>query len=307
MTHMQRSAGSIPNSFFFLAGLFLRTLNKIRHRIRGYTCPRPFTGVPDTAQDVAYTLEVVNNWQGALRAYTGDDTPFHDKHVLELGPGPDLGTGLVILALGARSYTAIDRYNLAAGARPDFYRSLSQRLRTYPAYDRARQALEGLLAGRFSSWFSYRHSPGFRLDRLPQSTYQLAVSQAVLEHIDDVYDVFRMLKAILTGGALMVHEVDAGTHTRWIRRLDPLNLLRYPESLYALLKWGGAPNRLRMSEYQSVLKAEGFKRIWTCPLVAVSPEYLKRVIPALAERFKRYAPDDLAVLSFRLLAAKEEA
>jgi hypothetical protein len=305
MTHRTRLAGSAANSFFFLAGLLLRVLNKIRHRVMGYTTPRPFTGAPDTGRDAAYTLDVVTDWLEALRAHTGRDNPFKGKDVLELGPGPDLGTGLVILALGARSYTAMDKYNLAAGARPEFYRTLSARLSAYPAFYRAREAVEAVTAGRTLPWFSYLHSPGFRVDRLPQGRYHLAVSRAVLEHMDEIPAVFRALKAALARGGLMIHEVDLGTHTRWIRRVDPLNLLRYPETVYTLLKWDGAPNRLRMSEYKHILRETGFSRISAEPLATVGPEYLKRVTPGLAERFKRYAPDDLAVRSFRLLAAKE--
>ena len=100
-----------PQFFLFAAGLCLRIVNNICRTVTGYTSPHPFFP-KDIEQSVNYTIKVFANWEEALTSYTGDTQPFHNKHVLELGPGPDLGTGLVVLAYGAKSYTAFDKNKL---------------------------------------------------------------------------------------------------------------------------------------------------------------------------------------------------
>lgn len=292
------------NSLLFVLGLFLRLINKVRHLLMGYTSPRPATKIRDFARDAAYTLTVVRNWEHALREYTGEASPFRGKHVLELGPGPDLGTGIVILALGAASFTAIDKYRLISGRSTGFYQALFGRLRDFPDAHKARQAWYQFQRNRSCAIFSYLHSPAFRLKERLRRKYDLLVSQAVLEHIDDIEAIFTVIKAKLGNNACMVHEVDLGTHTRWLRDADPLNLLRYPQGIYNLLKFSGAPNRLRMSDYHTILQKSGYRNIRAVPLTRVEDAYLQRVNPALAGRFRGYSAEDLAVRSFHLLAGK---
>ena len=50
------------------------------------------------------------------------------KRILELGPGPDLGTGAVLLADGAASYHAVDAFPLADRDLAPFFRALSQQI-----------------------------------------------------------------------------------------------------------------------------------------------------------------------------------
>ncbi|MBN1799622.1 MAG: methyltransferase domain-containing protein [Spirochaetales bacterium] len=288
--------------FLFIIGLMLRIINKIRHSIMGYTSPRPFSSARESERSVKYTLAVVENWRKALKKYTGIKNAFHNKHVLELGPGPDLGTGLVILALGAKSYTAIDRHNLISGAAKSFYKALFDTLRNYPAFKRARTALAQFQEQGSCEYFSYIYDRKFSLNKLCSQKYDVVVSQAVLEHLDNVGNTFEFLSRKLQTAAVMVHEVDLGTHTRWLRTVDPLNLLRYSDTLYRLLKFSGSPNRLRLADYRRILAESGFAKIQTEPLVSVADDYFGRAKPGFNKRFTWYADTELAVTSFYLLA-----
>lgn len=306
MTEVIQPPVNIANFFLFIIGLILRIINKIRHSIIGYTSPRPFSATEDIEHNVKYTLKVVENWDKALKNYMGSTYSFNNKHVLELCPGPDLGTGFVILALGAQSYTAIDKYKLISRTSKSFYKALFRQLKDYSAYEKAKKALYQFQKQGFCDFFSYIYEPCFSLNNLALRKYDVLVSQAVLEHLDDVSNTFDILKLKLSTNAIMAHEVDLGTHTRLIRKADPFNLLRYSDTVYKLLKFSGSPNRLRMSDFKKILNKLGFKKVETKPLVIVADEYLRKVRPSLSKRFRSYSFKELKVTSFHLLATKVE-
>jgi hypothetical protein len=101
----------------------------------------------------------------------------------------------------------------------------------------------------------------------------------------------------------MVHHIDAQTHMRWFRDHDPLNILRYSDSVYRrLLDFPGAPNRLRASEYQRFAAESG----WSAASVVgrrASDGYVSRT--CVTRRFR--GRDDLGVLTFTLVASAAPA
>ena len=131
------------------------------------------------------------------------------------------------------------------------------------------------------------------------------VSQAVLEHIINISEIFQILYYKLKSHAIMINEVDLGTHTALIRNLDPLNHLRYSDAVWDLLRFDGSPNRLIMSDYKNILVRLGFKKIEAKQLVVIDKEYIKKSKPNLSKRFRKYSDKDIETKSFYLLAVKE--
>src|SRR6056297_2602280 len=95
----------------FLEGLLILFLNKIRYSIFGYNKPRDFSS-QDIEQAIRYDKQVVNGWIKYLKKYA-PDYDLKDKKVLELGPGNDLGTGMILLSHKIDSYKALDANDLA--------------------------------------------------------------------------------------------------------------------------------------------------------------------------------------------------
>lgn len=212
---------------------------------------------------------------------------FDGRRILELGPGPDLGTGALTLARGARSYLAVDLFPLASDASSAFYRELGS-----------------ALGVRIDT-----SSLEYRLTTFPampdvDGEFDLIVSNATLEHFDDVPATFRRLGELAAPGCLMCHHVDAKTHMRWLKDRDPLNLLRYSASTYDRMSFPGIPNRLRAQDYVDAAAAAGFSaRI--APGKRAPTDYLERVRPALDGSFR--ARGDLDLLSFTLVAERTDA
>jgi SAM-dependent methyltransferase len=263
------------NAALHVAGLVMGAANNVRHRHRGYVTPRPFSA-SDVDRTIRHALEVVDR----LQEHGGVD--WSAKRVLEVGPGSDLSTGAVILARGAASYRAVDLFDNTGQADPRLYRELGLRLGT-----RVDAAMLRFTLATFPA--------------LPEldGAYDLIVSNATLEHIADVHGLFRGLRRLAAPGARMVHHVDAQTHMRWIRELDPLNILRYSDLTYGrLLDFPGAPNRLRAADYLAAARAGGWDDATIVADLRADPGYLERT--RLARRFRRSPTLDL--LTFTLVA-----
>jgi SAM-dependent methyltransferase len=266
----------MQNAALHIAGLAMGTANTVRHRYRGYVDPRPFSAA-DVDRTIRHALEVVDRLQehGAI--------DWAGLRVLEVGPGSDLSSGAVIMSRGAGSYRAVDLFDNTGQADPALYDELGRRL--------------GTPVDLADLQFTLATFPA-----LPEvdGAYDMIVSNATLEHVDDVGGLFASLRRLAAPGARMVHHVDGQTHMRWIKDVDPLNILRYSDQTYArLLDFPGAPNRLRAEHYVQAAQAGGWGEATIVPDVRADTDYLERT--RVARRFRGAATLDL--LTFTLVAS----
>jgi cyclopropane fatty-acyl-phospholipid synthase-like methyltransferase len=267
----------LTNFTNYWIGLLLGMVNVLRHRLVGYRRPRHF-GPDEIARSVDYVFEVVDRWQA------DGNIDWSDKRVLEIGPGPDLGTGAVILDRGAASYRAVDAFDLMGMTGDEFYDAVATRLDTPVEKER----------------LSFTQATFPRLPEV-EGTYDLIVSNATLEHIEDISMLFRRLRQLMDDGGQMVHHIDAQTHMRWMRDRDPLNILRYDEHIYRrVLSFPGAPNRVRADEYVIAATEANFQTTAVVPGRLADPQYLDEVRQRLATAFRNRP--DLSLLNFTLLA-----
>jgi SAM-dependent methyltransferase len=264
------------NAALHIAGFAMGTANTVRHRYRGYVNPRPFSAA-DVDRTIDHALEVIDRLQrhGAID-WTG-------LRVLEVGPGSDLSSGAVVMARGAASYRAVDLFDNTDQADPALYSEIGRRLGAPVDLE----PLEFTLA---------------TFPALPEvdGSYDMIVSNATLEHVEDVGGLFASLRRLAAPGARMAHHIDGQTHKRWIKDRDPLNILRYSDQTYArLLDFPGAPNRLRAEHYQQAAQAGGWGDVTVVPDVRADAAYLERT--RLARRFRGSTTLDL--LTFTLVAS----
>ncbi len=284
--------------YLYWLGLSFMVLNKARYKIVGYRLPRAFS-TAEIERSVAYCIEVVNQHEFQLQEYIGVNNPFSGKNVLEIGPGPDLGTGLCMMAKGASSYTALDKDKHIAEANDIFYEKLLNKLTDFPAYNNAVSAYEKFRK-QDMSLINYIHDPAFTLDEIPDDNFDIFTTQAVLEHFDDVKCTFTKVKRKMVSNGTLTNLVDVASHTRFIRDIDPCNLLRYSDSVYNLFKFDGSPNRLRASAYEQVFKTLGYKNVNIESSKIVDSDYVNELKAHISLHFKH--DSTLDILSFYLLA-----
>jgi hypothetical protein len=270
------------NAGWMVVGAGLGLANAVRHRLTGYRNPRPF-GPGDIARNVQYSLDVVDGWRQHGLEPAG-------LHILEFGPGHDLGTGFVLVALGAASYTAVDRFPLANRVDPAFYQALAERM--HAEVDATMQRMQYFVGERPSNV-------------VPPGGFDAFVSNATLEHLDDVGSEFAWMASVGAPGARHVHLVDPQTHMRWVRSRDPWNILRYPAGFYRVaLGFPGAPNRMLPSDYVADASRAGI-RLAVVGGLQIDGERLRRVRPYLARDYRTRDDADLQLLTFTLIGEQD--
>jgi cyclopropane fatty-acyl-phospholipid synthase-like methyltransferase len=264
----------------FGAGLAMGAVNTVRHKASGYTSPRPFSPY-DLQRTAEHAISVVDRLEQRGRI------TWEGKSVLELGPGSDLTTGLVMLDRGASIYHAVDAFDNRWQASPDVYRYLADKLGT----SHTEEELSFVLT-------TFPDLPDVA------ETYDVVVSNACLEHVavDEIGALFRRLRELTLRDGRMVHHIDGKAHMRWFRDHDPLNHLRYSDLIYRhVLDFPGAPNRLRASDFRALAEDAG----WSASAVAWRTEQAYAGRTHVARRFRRYP--DLDVLTFTLVAEPAKA
>jgi SAM-dependent methyltransferase len=264
----------LRNRALYAAGLALGAVNTVRHHAQGYVNPRPFSP-DDMDRALDHAIGIVDDIEKR-------QVDWSERSVLEVGPGPDLATGALILHRGASSYAAVDLFDNRDQTPSELYRRLEARIGS--------PVDEGRLA------FTQTSFPD-----LPDLTgcYDLVISNACLEHVADVEGLFRRLRDLVAPGGRMVHQIDGKAHMRWFRDRDPLNHLRYSERIYrSILNFPGAPNRLRGGDYARIARRQGWSAVEILPDTCATDAYLSQT--RLNKQFR--GADTLDQLTFTLSA-----
>ncbi|HET9388619.1 MAG TPA: class I SAM-dependent methyltransferase [Steroidobacteraceae bacterium] len=276
---------NLRDAGYFAAGLGFLALAKAKHVLRGYSSPKPFD-LSQTDRCVAYDTQVVTDWLGVLARYTDGDTDLRGKDILELGPGSDLGVGLLLLARGAASYNACDVHELAKLAPAAFYDALFASLPRNDGIDVAgmREALRQSIAGA-PSRLNYVVRSDFDISAaFAPGSIDMVFSQAAFEHFEDIDEVVRRLTIVCRPGARIVAEIDLKTHSRWVRDHDPNNIYRFPDPLYKMFRFRGSPNRVRPYQYAQAFQRNGWIDIQMRPLTQTRGPH--GVSSGLSRRFR---------------------
>jgi len=287
-------APPVRNRVHWTVGLGLLAANSVRHRLRGYRTPRP-RPLKDPESAYRYARSVVDNWLHHAKRYLRRPPTLEGQTALELGPGPDLGTGLVLLGRGLQDYRAVDIHPLLWRSPQKLHRGIAQWVAQENGRDPKEIAavLEDFEASR-PGRLSYLHDPKLRLESMEENSVDYLLSHAVFEHLGDVPKAIRGLSHLAKPGALLIAEIDLQTHTRWIRGADPLNIYRYRSPIYRTFSFSGIPNRVRPDDYKDLLKQHGWRDVRFFPRRVLPPEYVEKVAPSLAPRFR----DDLEHLGW---------
>ena len=270
---------ALRNLEMTLLGLSFLGLAWGKSKLNGYTTPNR-VAKSDADGKIAYLLDIFDS----LRRFLPPGFDLRGRDVLELSPGASRGNGVLFLALGARSYHAIDAFALAGNEDPAFYDKLLDRFPEGRKADRERaRAIARTPSHRE---FGYAVGRDFDIPRLAgQRSFDLIVSCAAFEHYDNPAQAIAGLTRVARPGCESVHIIDLQTHSRWIRERDPNNIYRYSESLYRLFRFPGQPNRLRPDDYVRSFAAEGWGNVRFIPSRTIDPSLREASLQGLAKPF----------------------
>lgn len=302
MKHGQTVA-PLKNRFFYGLGLAALVGASLRHRIGGYRNPTDFSS-GDWPRAIAHVIDIVQDWRKHLDDGENGPKALDGLDILELGPGATLGTGVLLVGLGARSYRAVDAFDLAGRTPNGFYRALAE-ADLPPAFNRARilGAIDALERGR-SDPIGYVVEPDFDIGLAAAGrTFDLVVSNAAFEHFNNIDSVIAQITHVVRPGATFLAGVDFQAHTRGIRGRDPNSIYRFSPELYRSLAFPGQPNRRRPSEYLRALEAYGWTGAQCRPVDVAGAKYRAWSNSGLHHAFRNDAAD-MDVLTGIVLAEK---
>lgn len=300
----------IKNIFYYWFGIVIMTLVKIKTKIFGYIRPRPISK-RKTYKNLAYDNKVINDLKKRLTEILGLEYDFNGKNILEIGPGPDLGTGLLFKTFGAAHYTGVDRFELV-NDNDVFYDSLlaslgdNQKAKISGTVGLIKEALKKNRKEISLPGFEYLNVPVEEISEKLNLKYDFIFSNAVLEHVENPTQAFKAMFEALRAGGLIYHEIDFQTHTGCLRDRDPLNILRYEKKIYDIFKCAGSPNRLRLDDYIEIAEEQGFKDIKHTITNKIRESEAMKAKDSLAAEFMGYPLPTLGVLSAALVAVKNK-
>jgi SAM-dependent methyltransferase len=221
------------------------------------------------------------------------------KKVLEYGPGDILGIALLMYAHGADSVDCVDRFPIEKRSPKNIevYRIL---LDSLDGIKRIRGNQAFRISGRIESGFnpqaiSFSVTP----DGLApaERKYDLVISRAVLEHVNDLERTLVNICRVLKQDGISIHHVDLKSHG--LDRYQAFDFLTWPEILYrSMYSHKGFPNRWRIDKYKEWIEKSGLRCNKLIPLGRLEEEKIEIIKPMLAKQFRQLSTEELSWLEF---------
>ncbi len=204
----------------------------------------------------------------SLRSVLRHHGSIEGRSVVEFGPGDTLASGISLLAGGAASYAALDRFvpDYSAAAAKEWYLGLKR------AWPRLHQR-------PWPSWLDPASFPEAYPDRVKyiegsveqassDQRFDLVCSFQVGEHVSDIERFAPLTANLLAPDGVAIHRVDFGPHDCWLNYEDPLTFLRFSGPLWTAMGSNrGVSNRRRHHEFLRAFAEAGLNGRGRQPLV----------------------------------------
>ena len=186
------------------------------------------------------------------------------RHVLEVGPGETIGVALRFIGAGAESVTAVDKFVPMETSvfHQKLYRSLVAGL-DEPERRRIEAAIDindGVKPREDRIKYVYGEAMEDLARRLPPGSFDVIVSNAVLEEIYDSDRMFEGFDRLLKPGGRQVHAIDLGDYGMFTKHgFNPLEFLTIPDPVYRyMVEASGQPNRRSLDYYRATAARYGY-------------------------------------------------
>jgi SAM-dependent methyltransferase len=233
------------------------------------------------------------------------------KKVLEIGPGINFGSMLMLACHGAEVMVT-DRFLAPWDPEyhPKFYRLLKNNLtERRPSIDLAPLNMV-LSEGGYHPESIALHSCSLEeLSGVPDQGVDIVLSYDVLEHLYDLESAFFQMARITKPGGFGLHQVDFRDHRDFSRPLEYLLLSNKDFSREFKERHGECGNRYRPQEMRRLLESVGFEVKEFRPDIFVEEEYLSEFLGRLRQarksRYREYPAEELrSILGFFFVVKK---
>lgn len=263
-----------------------------------------------------------------LRYSQISEKAFHDKKILEIGHGDNLGVALRFLAAGAKQVVCLDKYYTPRDTDRErrIYKALRERLnsKTKLYFDASVDLSQGIKVNPRKLLTLY----GVGVERaealFKPKSFNFIVSNTVLQYISDVDGAFKVMDRLLVPGGWMLHRIDFRDFLFEKRGFHSLTYLTVPGLIYSLMVGRQPMNNRRLINYyrDKMAKLKYKTKILVTHILAsdihsykegvkYGRDYsagtlalVKQIRPKLVEDFKNLTSEDIMVRGIFLIARK---
>lgn len=246
--------------------------------------------------------ERARTWAGGLK----------DKSVIEIGPGPNYGSALIMLAFGAKPpITVVDPW--IAPWDPNYHPRVYKRVLELIESQQSSVDLSVLKAAANDD----KHSSELlnlvevsveNLNCLHENSFDLSVSNAVLEHVPDMTAAANELWRVTSEGGMGLHMVDLRDHSQFDAPLDYLLKTRVEARKWYEYSEYHLGSLRRKMDYDKIFTNARFKIIDDYITLRANHDYFKDFVVRLRAtadaEYQRYPSDDLDVLGVMYVVNK---
>ncbi len=222
-----------------------------------------------------------------------------EKVILEYGPGDILGVALLFYAYGAKMVHCVDRFPLAkmSNKNIDVYVQLLNSLGEKER-ERAENAFNE--KGDPESGFNV-NAIRYKITRNGLSgaikKYDLIISRAVLEHVNDLEKTMIDIMCSMKEGGISLHKVDLTSHG--LDRYTDFDFLTWPNVIYRLMySHKGFPNRWRVNKYKELAENSNLHVKELIPTGRLDQKKLNTIYLKLAKEFRHISLKELSWQGF---------
>jgi hypothetical protein len=251
--------------------------------------------------DGDYAIKVGKEYLSFIKRY---HSSLNDKVILEIGPGINFGSILLITCQGAKPMVA-DKFlsPWEPEYHPRFYEALRKRLATAYNGEVDLTPLDRILQYRGYPTDVIRciQSQSEDLHEIPDNSVDVILSNAVLEHLVDPVNAFQEFYRISRANAFGFHQVDFRDHRDFAWPLE--YLLLSPEAFMQMFhkRHGECGSQWRSSEMRQFFMEAGFTILNFEPNMFATDAYLRDFEPRLRaaseSRYRNTPYDELRIIS----------
>lgn len=247
------------------------------------------------ASDVDYALQIVDFY---VQSIPEGAAGLLGRRVLEIGPGFSLGTAVLLACYGAE-VTVADRYLASWDA--DYHKPFLEALLARLAETRRELSPDPILAlletGDFEPTLCNLHLGIEDLEQVEDNSFEVVVSNAVFEHVEDVPRALEILARITVTGGVGIHQVDFRDHRDFGHPLEYLTL--DPDAFATLFAdhHGECGNRWRHGAMGDQWRTSEFEVVNFDANMFADEDYLDDIIPRLHSDYRSIDREALRVVS----------
>lgn len=265
------------------------------------------TADADIDEAVTYSL---NSAKAYLNYFLSQGIDIHGKNILEIGPGTNFGAMFLLQALGASQVAVADRFLVEydAAFHPVFYtKLLSKAGEDFPGAQM--EILEKAVQNRSHDQENFAsYKCGLEdMAPIPDSSFDIVVSNAVLEHLEDPAPAFAELARVTKRGGYGFHQVDFRNHNDFSRPLEFLLMPEAEQNSFIMSRDYSCGNGWRASEYKTLFERNSFSVKAIQPTMLAEEEYFSEFMPRLKDsgtRYAEFAEEDLRIISAHFTVKK---